>query len=109
MTNHLKGPWRAVLSDDHGYVYPSVERAIEECGEEEWAEISIRRASALPTPEDDDPEAVLRLPGSYAAGDCIFELNLYFGDDGDRSTGCFVRYEQAKAMAAGLNAAGGAS
>jgi hypothetical protein len=89
---HLRGPWVAVLADDHGYVYDSVEAALDEVSEDDWAYISVRRDTALPVPEDNVEGAALRLPGICKSGDEVFIISLYFGDDGDPATGCVAAF-----------------
>jgi hypothetical protein len=92
MTDHLEGPWTAVLSDGDGY-------AVDDLGElfaDSEVEISIRRDTALPDDEG-------KLPGSFNGGDLIEVFGDYFGEGGE------PRWAQAQAMAAGLNAAGGAA
>lgn len=103
-TDHLRGPWSAVLADESGYTYESVDEALSDLGPDEEMQISIRRGTALPRTDIDDVDA--RLPGEFRTGDCIFEIEVYLGEDGDPSTSCEARYAQAEAMAAGLNAAG---
>lgn len=94
VSEHLRGPWVAVLSERYGTVYDSVEDADE--GEE--LEVSVVRGSAAPRAG--------QMPGSYQSGDvalCWEDLSV--DGDADSSTGAAARFEQAKAMAAGLNAA----
>lgn len=100
--DHLRGPWSAVLSCD-GYCYNTVAEALADLDPDDEMTISVRRGSALPHGGPNDPDPVL--PGTYASGDCIFEIDVYLGGDGDLSTGCAARYAQAEAMAEGLNAA----
>jgi hypothetical protein len=102
MTNpHLSGPWIAVIS--HGPdAYDSIRTARIELGDDGEVDISVRRRSAAP---DDDGW----LPGSYQSGDVAYELeNVYLDGEGDAAVGAEARWAQAQAMAAGLNAAGGA-
>lgn len=104
ISDYLGGPWLAVLSDQSGFVYESVADAHENGDDpgEEFS-VSIRRGSALPNNRSGDR---LRLPGSFLSGDQIFDLDdLYLDDNGDMSVSAEARYEQAKAMADGLNRA----
>jgi hypothetical protein len=107
INEHLRGPWVAVLTDRSGFVYESVAVAVEDLGEDydEEVEISVRRGSAAPA----DRFGNLRTPGSYSTGDLAYETEAYLVDPGDASVGAEARYVQAQAMAAGLNAAGGAA
>lgn len=102
-SDHLTGPWRAVISH-RGEAYDSLRTASIELGQEGEVDISVRRGTAL-AHEDDDGY----LPGSYHTGDVAYELeNVYIEDPDDPSVGAEARFAQAQAMAAGLNAAGGA-
>jgi hypothetical protein len=106
-SEHLRGPWLATLSDRAGFVYDSVAdaRGNADDPDDEFS-VSIVRGTAMP---DDRSGCRLRMPGSYSAGDQIFDLDdLYLDDDGDESVTAGARFAQAQAMAAGLNAAGGA-
>lgn len=106
--NHLQGPWTAVLTDLTGFVYTSVADARDNVEDpDEQVSIAIVRGSALP---DDRSGCRLRLPGSYHSGDMAYEMDdVYLDDPDDESVGAEARYAQAQAMAAGLNAAGGAA
>jgi hypothetical protein len=106
ISEHLRGPWLAVLADNHGFVYPTVEEAIESLGEEEEVQISVVRGTALPNDRNWTTGVLERLPGSHHSGDVACEIDAYLVDPDDESIGARARYEQAKAMAAGLNAAG---
>jgi hypothetical protein len=108
MTEHLRGPWSAFLADRHGFVYESMDDARENV-EDPYEEVTITvvRGTAMP---NDRSGCRLRLPGSHHCGDKAYELDdVYLDDPDDPSVGAEARFEQAKAMAAGLNAAGGAS
>lgn len=101
---HLRGPWAAVISR-RGKAYPDVRTARIELGDNGEVDISVRRGTARPHEDDDG-----YLPGSYATGDLAYELSfVYLTDDGDPSVAAEARFAQAQAMAAGLNAAGGAA
>ncbi|GAA2623857.1 hypothetical protein GCM10010399_63930 [Dactylosporangium fulvum] len=101
----LAGPWQAVLADRYGYAYQDVTDARKNIADpDDEVRITIVRGTALPNNRSGDE---LRLPGSYQSGDQIFEIDAYLEDE-DPSIGAEVRFEQAKAMAAGLNAAAGA-
>lgn len=100
-SQHLTGPWQAVISSG-GDAYDGVRTALIELGEEGEVDISVRRGTAAP----DDAY----LPGSHHTGDVAYELeNVYLVDPDDASVGAEARFAQAQAMAAGLNAAGGAA
>lgn len=100
----LAGPWQAVLADRYGNVYPSVAAALEEAEDpDEEVLISVVRGTATPTDRGGD----LHAPGTHHSGDVVFEIEAYLEDD-DPSVGAEARFAQAEAMAAGLNAAGGA-
>jgi hypothetical protein len=100
---HLSGPWQAVLSH-RGESYPDMRTAQIELGENGEVDISVRRGTAL-AHEDDYPY----LPSSYNSGDVAYKLDGIYFSDGDPSTDAEARWAQAQAMAAGLNAAGGAA
>lgn len=104
----LRGPWLAVLADRWGFVYDSVADAAENTEDpDEEHRVTIVRGTAMP---NDRSGCRLRLPGTYRCGDVAFELNdVYLDGEGDESTGAAARLAQAQAMAAGLNAAGGAA
>jgi hypothetical protein len=103
----MGGPWLPVLADDDGFVYPTVKDAVEALGEGEEVRISVVRGTATPTDRNGTTGVLLRLPGSYHAGDVACDVEAFLVDPDDESTGAHARYEQAKAMAAGLNAARG--
>lgn len=107
ISDHLRGPWVAVLSDISGFVFPTVTDAIESIGEEEEVEIAVVRGSALPNDRNGTSGTLLRRPGSFSAGDLAYEIECYLVDPDDESLGAEARWAQAQAMAAGLNAAGG--
>ena len=97
MSNHLNGPWQAVISS-HGDAYDSVRTALIELGEDGEVDVSVRRGSAAPEHG--------YLPGSHKTGDVAYEIEgVYLTDDGDPSGSAEARWVQAQAMAAGLNAA----
>jgi hypothetical protein len=96
-------PWVAVLADLDGTVYPTVEEAIKHLGEDGEVQISVVRGTAAPTGHDG---GLLSMPGSWHLGDVACDTDAYLVDPDDESIGARARYEQAKAMAAGLNAAG---
>lgn len=103
----MRGPWIAALADRDGFVYPTVKDAIEALGEDEEVRITVVRGSAVPTDRNGTTGVLLRLPGSYFAGDIGYETDAYLVDPDDESLGAHARYEQAKAMVAGLNTARG--
>lgn len=109
ISEHLRGPWKAVLATTDGFVYPSVAEAIETLGEEEEVQISVVRGSAAPNDRNGTTGVLHRLPGTVHAGDVAYEVDAYLVDPDDESLGAHARYEQAKAMAAGLNATAGLS
>jgi hypothetical protein len=94
-SDHLRGPWQAVLSvsgdiyadfsDLHGF---------------EEVDISICRASACPVRGED---GITEWPRSFRGDDMI---ELFEDLEHDEAQ---IRWVQAQAMAAGLNAAGGAA
>ena len=98
-SEHLAGPWQAVLSH-RGESYPDMRTALIELGEGGEVDISVRRGTAL-AHDDDYPY----LPSSYNSGDLAYELDGVYFSDGDPSTDAEARWLQAQAMAAGLNAA----
>lgn len=105
---HLRGPWAAILADSMGFVYESEADAREnaEDPENEEFEVSVRRGTAAATRPAGDRA---RLPGSYSVGDLAYEIDDVWMNDEDDSVTVAARFAQAQAMAAGLNAAGGAS
>jgi hypothetical protein len=104
INEHLRGPWLAVLSDDSGFVYPTVDDAIDTLGEEEEVDIAVVRGSAMPNDRNGTTGVLLRRPGSVMSGDVAYEIECYLVD-GDSSVSAAARYAQAQAMAAGLNSA----
>ncbi|MEU0078626.1 hypothetical protein ABZY58_12070 [Micromonospora tulbaghiae] len=106
MTDNIKtdSPWVAYLASPDGWVYASADDAAEDLGPEEEVRIGVARGTCAPIEEDGG----LRLPdGTFNAGDRVFELETYIDGEGDESQSAAVRYAQAQAMAAGLNAAAG--
>ncbi|MEV2239465.1 hypothetical protein [Micromonospora sp. NPDC049891] len=103
MTNQTSNnsPWIAYLASPDGWVYQSAEDAAEDLGPEEEVRIGVARGTAAPTERDGG----LRLPGTYQSGDQVFEFETYIDGEGDESQSAAVRFAQAQAMAAGLNAA----
>lgn len=99
-SEHLRGPWQAILSQA-GDVLDGTD-PLGDLNPDDEVDISIRRGSALP---DEDGS----LPGSYRSGDAIELWDDMYVEDGDPSTDADARWAQAQAMAAGLNAAGGAA
>jgi hypothetical protein len=101
MTNsdYLRGPWLAVLS--MGGEILDRTQTFDTLNPGDGVEISIRRGTALP---DEDGY----LPGTCKSGDVIELWQDLYVEDGDPSTDAPARWAQAQAMAAGLNAAGGA-
>lgn len=84
----LRGPWFAVLSDNYGELYES----IEDFGEGDSVEIAVVRGTAAPTGS--------RRPGSYRNIDVLYELE----DLDDEPQEIADRWAQAQAVAAALNA-----
>jgi hypothetical protein len=106
---NLTGPWVAVLADTYGFVYESVADARENADHAAGREfgVSVRRGTAAVIEPAGDRG---RLPGSYHSGDLAYELDdVWLDDADDQSIGADARFAQAQAMAAGLNAAGGAA
>lgn len=103
----MAGPWLPVLADNDGFAYPTVQQAIEDLSEEEEVRILVVRDTAVPTDRSGTTGVLLRLPGTYNGGDVAYEIGAYLVDPDDVSLGAHARYEQAKAMAAGLNTARG--
>jgi len=95
---HLRGPWKAVLSL-HGEVIGGDDPFAELIPSDE-VDISIRRGTALPDKDDEDS-----LPRTCRSGDVIDLWDDLYVEDGDPSTDAAARWAQAQAMAAGLNAA----
>lgn len=91
--NHLQGPWVAILSAE-GNLIPDAS----ELSENEAADICIVRRSAVPVENED---GALDWPRAFS-GDDMIELfeELEYAE-------AQIRWAQAQAMAAGLNAAGG--
>lgn len=102
-TDHLRGPWRAVLANRDGFVWRTYADAVENLADAEEMTISVVRGTALPVEDEEGGEA--RGAGTYDAGDLIFEIDAYLVDPDDDSCGAEARYAQAQAMADGLNAA----
>jgi hypothetical protein len=98
LAEHLRGTGVAVLADDDGSVYSSVEDAIESLGEDGEVQISVVRGSAAPDNRSG-------LPETFRVGDVASDVEAYLVDPDDQTVGAVARFEQAKAMAAGLNAA----
>lgn len=109
MSNHLAGPWLAVLADRDGFVYDSFADAVEQLGEEHDEEmtVSVVRGTAMPS-EKLDGDDIPRMTGSYSCGDVAHTFDdVWLVDPDDATIGAEARLTQAQAMAAGLNAAGG--
>lgn len=104
VTDVLRGPWLAVLADEDGTVYPTWAEAAKVLPDGAEMTIRVVRDSALPV-DDEDGEG-MHLTGSYFEGDLIFEIDAWLVDPDDAELGAEARYEQAKAMADGLTAAG---
>jgi hypothetical protein len=96
MTNadFLRGPWQAVLSVG-GDIIPDLSEAYD--GD---VDICIVRSSAIPVTAEDD---VWEWPKRFSGDDMIELWDDIEPDEAER------RWAQAQAMAAGLNAAGGAN
>lgn len=96
LSEHLRGPWKAFIGDSNGEIYTSPE----EVDEDDSADVSVRRGSALPGERG-------TLPGMHLTGDVLFELEGLYRNEEDPSIGLEARWEQAQAVAAGLNALAG--
>jgi len=97
-------PWVAYLASVDGWVYQSAEDAAEDLGSDGEVRIGVARGTCAPIEDDGG----LRLPdGTYMAGDQVFELEMYIDGEGNEDESAAVRFAQAQAMAAGLNAAAG--
>ncbi|GGM26643.1 hypothetical protein GCM10011608_09350 [Micromonospora sonchi] len=97
-------PWVAYLASVDGWVYQSAEDAADDLGGDGEVRIGVARGTCAPIEDDGG----LRLPdGVHMAGDQVFELELYIDGEGNEAESAAVRFAQAKAMAAGLNAAAG--
>ncbi|RKR92633.1 hypothetical protein BDK92_7075 [Micromonospora pisi] len=103
INEHLRGPWRAILTDTDGFVLDD----LTDLTDEDEVNISIRRGTALPSGPDstEDERMNLRLPNPCYAGDIIRLWDSLYVEDGDPSTDAPARWAQAQAMADGLNAA----
>lgn len=88
----LRGPWMAVLSDNHGFVGDSVAGF----DDGESIEIAVVRGSALPKDG--------RRPGTWKPEDVLYELDVMDFDDEEEAA---ARWEQAQAVATALNAYAG--
>lgn len=97
-SEHLRGPWLVVIADRDGFAHPTVDEAIKALGEDGEVMISVVRGTAAPTGQSP--------PLTFNLGDIAHEVDALLVDPGDESLGAHARVEQAKAMAAGLNAAG---
>ncbi|MEV5211392.1 hypothetical protein AB0K35_28350 [Micromonospora sp. NPDC053740] len=106
MTNDqtTNSPWVAYLASADGWVYQSADDAAEDVGVDGEVRIGVARGTCAPVEDD----GALRLPGgTYSTGDQVFELETYIDGEGNEAESAEVRFAQAKAMAAGLNAAAG--
>lgn len=92
----LRGPWIAVLSDNYGHLYEP-----EDLTDEDEVEVSVVRGTAAPVDG--------RCPGTYHSGDVLYEHDGYWVDEDDASVSLKTRWEQAQAVAQALNALGGSS
>lgn len=102
----LAGPWTAVLADDSNYVYPTVQDALDALGAEATVSISVVRGSALPANVDCAMGGLPRRPEQPNPADIAYDIECYLVAEGeDEPANAAHRYEQALAMAAGLNAA----
>lgn len=92
--------WIPVMANAHGFTYATAAEARE--SDETDVTISIVRGSAAPI----GGGRLGRLPGTYRSGDIAHEwdVELDHGTDDDPIS-LETRWEQAQAMAAGLNAA----
>lgn len=92
----LRGPWKALIVHE-GWV----ETDFTELDPEDEVDIAIVRDTALPDNEG-------KMPGTRKSGDVAFESeDIYVDGEGDPTTAAPAVYARARAMAAGLNAAGG--
>lgn len=92
-TEQQNGPWHIVLTDRYGDVL-AIDGPLCDDDIDEDTEITIVRDTAAPKDG--------RMPGSYTSSDRIVTWDCYDFDDEDQVR---VRWEQARAMVAGLNAA----
>jgi hypothetical protein len=90
ISDHLRGPWQAVLSTEGTIV-----SGLDELEAGESADFCIVRASAIPVDGD--------WPRVFSGDDVI---ELWEGLEPDEAE---IRWVQVQAMVAGLNAAGGAA
>lgn len=105
-TEHLVGPWRAVLADDQNYIYPDLETAIDSLGiDDTEMSVAIVRAGIL-LPALAEPGGLPRLPEWPQPVDVAYQANCYLvAESEDEPLNADRLYVQAQAMAAGLNAA----
>ncbi len=105
-SEHLAGPWQAIITDQLGYSYPSVQDAIDALGEYAEVQVAVVRGTAAPASRDGTEDGLLRVPSIVDAGDVACQLACPLTEY-DESAAAGARYERAVAMAAGLNVAGG--
>ncbi|MBM0235913.1 hypothetical protein JNW88_00225 [Micromonospora sp. ATA32] len=98
-TEAVNGPWVAYLADPSGFVYQSVDDAMDDLGGDEEVRIGVARRTAAPKERDGG----LRLPGTTTCGDEAYEIECYLDGDGNPAESAAARYAQAQAMALGLN------
>jgi hypothetical protein len=103
-SQHLAGPWVAVLSDRLRYVYPSAGFAAACLAKGALVDIAIVRGTALPA--EVGGGVLRRRPQTWALHDVAYEMPALLSDNPADCTTAACRYEQARAMAAGLNARG---
>lgn len=95
ISKHLRGPWVAAMYGSDGFCETDPADLMDS-----FATVAVVRGSAAPTERDGG----LRMPGVYAPGDVLYEVDDDIDDDDDAGTGLGARWEQAQAVAAALNA-----
>lgn len=93
----LQGPWQVAIDCDGEYINPDDDEDMAGLFEEQEVTISVVRGSAAPVGG--------HMPGLPAVGDVAAVVTAYVVDPDDASQGLEARLAQARAMAAGLNAA----
>lgn len=105
MSDHLRGPWKAVITDESRTVaWFDLEGATAKATfADDVFIVAIVRDSGLPA---GDGPAFTPQPAWFEA-DMAHEIECPLIDDADERLSLKSRWAQAQAMAAGLNAAGG--
>lgn len=105
--NHLTGPWRAVIYDENrsaAYLDYSTAASSAHFADDGFI-VAIVRDSAMP--EGEGP--AFKPPAAFFDVDLAHEIECALHDPVHEELSLERRWEQARAMAAGLNAAGGES